>query len=233
MRNIIWAQDLLNRTIYDGDISPLDNLITIDQLSNFSSSDLRLLRNTIYAKYGYKFNSIDLQNHFSQFLWYNGMITNADDLLTLIDRQNIELIQRIEKNYPENNISTSELIGNWYNFTGASSEGIDSFAQIKNRRDLVQIMPNGIYIYYILVDVRFSGTLYGLWSLKNNIFETIPIGDHLVHFLSPGNNIDEYMLYLFPTYGKVENFRTSVSQLNDGSRHLHCELFNNRSWYKE
>ena len=36
----------------------------------YSREDLRLLRNTVYAQYGYVFKSKDLQDYFSQFEWY-------------------------------------------------------------------------------------------------------------------------------------------------------------------
>jgi hypothetical protein len=118
VQSTVGSQELLHQILYTGDIRELEKLITIEQLGVFSKTDLRILRNTIYAKYGYKFISVDLQNHFSQFLWYNGVITNADDRLTEVDRANIELIQRIERYYPESNDSTNELIRNWYFYDG-------------------------------------------------------------------------------------------------------------------
>jgi hypothetical protein len=38
---------------------------------------LRFIRNTIYARHGYAFNSIDLQEHFLRFNWYNGIKNNV------------------------------------------------------------------------------------------------------------------------------------------------------------
>ena len=35
-----------------------------------TKSELRIIRNTIYAQHGYIFNSADLQKHFNQFDWY-------------------------------------------------------------------------------------------------------------------------------------------------------------------
>lgn len=42
-----------------------------------SKHDLRLLRNTIFARYGYKFTAPDLKRHFTTFSWYNGNNVNA------------------------------------------------------------------------------------------------------------------------------------------------------------
>ena len=36
----------------------------------YTKEELRLMRNTIYAQYGYDFNSPDLKEYFSQFAWY-------------------------------------------------------------------------------------------------------------------------------------------------------------------
>jgi len=233
--NILWGQDLLLQTVNSGDITPLEKLFTIDQLLNFNKNDLRILRNTIYARYGYKFSSNDLEKHFSQFSWYNGVKTNVDNELTLIDKTNIELIQKIERNYPENNEYVNELIGNWYLFGAVSDQGFDSIAELKGN-DRVQILSNGIYIYYARFNGRFSGILYGFWSYKNNILETIPIGDHLVLFDSPANNIKEYIKYNYPTYGKTNYYASSsMFSFNDGSEHIVCSIFNdkNTGWVKE
>lgn len=36
----------------------------------YTKEELRLMRNTIYAQYGYDFKSADLKKYFSQFAWY-------------------------------------------------------------------------------------------------------------------------------------------------------------------
>jgi hypothetical protein len=88
---------LLN-VLINGDVSFLDNPIEINQLSNLTRNQLRILRNTVYAKYGYIFNSGDLIIHFSQFPWYSAIKNNVDDELTENDWKNIMLLQRIERN---------------------------------------------------------------------------------------------------------------------------------------
>jgi hypothetical protein len=230
--NILWGQDLLNKTVKNGDISLLDKLITIDQLLNFNKNDLRIIRNTIFAKYGLKFNSIDLQNHFSQFQWYNGVKANVDNELTSIDKKNIELIQNIEKNYPVNNEIVKELTGNWYKFGAVADQGIDNITELKGN-DRVQILTNGIYIYYAQFNIRLKGILYGLWSFKNNYFETVPIGEHLVYLNSPSNNIGEYVKYNSQTYGKINYSNLTTMEFNDNSKHIVFALFNDGGWAKE
>ena len=219
--NILWGQDLLNQTVHGGDVTPLNNILTIDKLINFSRVDLRILRNTIYAKYGYSFNSIDLKNHFSQFSWYHGIITNVDNQLTLIDIKNIELIQRIEGNYPENNSLTNKIIGNWYYYGAVPSEGMDSISLLITKSDYVQIMQNGIYVFCCRLHIRSETKYYGLWSFENNTFETVPIGEHTGH--------DR----LHPTYGKVNSLEIEMFQFNNGSRYSTSALFDHGMWVKE
>jgi hypothetical protein len=98
--NIIYAQDFSTEIIINGNISYLDILLEVDQINDFTLNELRILRNTIFAKYGYKFNSDDLTNHFSQFSWYEGSKSNVENDLSSVDWQNIRLIQILENYYP-------------------------------------------------------------------------------------------------------------------------------------
>ncbi len=54
------------------------------------------MRNEIFARYGYIFNSEDLANHFNTKAWYSPINSNVDDHLTNVDKSNIELILRFE-----------------------------------------------------------------------------------------------------------------------------------------
>jgi hypothetical protein len=90
----------MTEIVINGNTSYLDNLLEVDKINNFSKNELRILRNTIFAKYGYKFTSDDLTVHFSQFPWYEGSKTSVENELTLIDWRNIELIKILEDYYP-------------------------------------------------------------------------------------------------------------------------------------
>jgi hypothetical protein len=81
-------------------ISYLNNLLEVDQVINLTKDELYILRNTIFAKYGYRFVSENLRNYFSQFSWYNGIKNNVENELTEIDWKNIRLIQRLENDLP-------------------------------------------------------------------------------------------------------------------------------------
>jgi len=74
-------------------------LITIDDIQDLSTNDLRLARNEIYARNGRMFDSADLQAYFGAMSWYNGTIPAADfreNMLSEIERANIATIQAEE-----------------------------------------------------------------------------------------------------------------------------------------
>ncbi|MCS6912472.1 MAG: YARHG domain-containing protein [Myxococcales bacterium] len=78
------------------DPSLLDRLLTLEQLQDLSRRDLRLLRNTIYARRGRPFRSPILQQYFGDMEWYRPVADYTDKRLTDIDRRNIKLIRSVE-----------------------------------------------------------------------------------------------------------------------------------------
>jgi len=66
------------------------------QLDKMSRRDLRLLRNTIFARYGRSFKSDLLTHHFWSMKWYKPNSNYSDALLSDIDKRNIQLIQSME-----------------------------------------------------------------------------------------------------------------------------------------
>lgn len=77
-------------------ISSDEIYLTDDDLLNLTIPELRIERNLIFAKHGYQFKSSDLKQYFSQFDWYNPQYENVDDMLTDVDKQNIDLIKQYE-----------------------------------------------------------------------------------------------------------------------------------------
>jgi hypothetical protein len=98
--NVLYSNDILKDAVYNGNLLPLENRITPQQLMDFNPFELRILRNMIYAKYNYRFQSNDLQEYFSQFSWYNGTENDVEKSLTYIDHRNIKIIQTLEEHYP-------------------------------------------------------------------------------------------------------------------------------------
>ena len=63
-----------------------------------SKSDLRLLRNTIFALYGVHFKSEDLSKHFAKEVWYTDEGKTSGDVNLPEHRQKlVEMIQEQEK----------------------------------------------------------------------------------------------------------------------------------------
>lgn len=79
------------------DPTKLDGLLAANQLATLSLRDLRLLRNTIYARRGRPFRSTLLQQYFGDMDWYSSDEGYSDAKLTAVDRKNIRLISSVEK----------------------------------------------------------------------------------------------------------------------------------------
>ena len=77
----------------------LDRVLTLDELRQLSLRDLRLLRNTIYARRGRTFNSEVLRDHFAGMAWYKPRADYSDKLLTRNDVRNVALIRSVEDEF--------------------------------------------------------------------------------------------------------------------------------------
>jgi hypothetical protein len=77
----------------------LSSNIDSAEICEMTSTDLRLLRNEIFARHGYIFKSPELTDYFSKFEWYQPNLTadQIDKVLTGIDRFNISLIKSVEQ----------------------------------------------------------------------------------------------------------------------------------------
>jgi len=74
----------------------LNDYLKEEDINDFSKEDLRILRNWIYAKHGYKFKSDDMREFFGKFSWYKGMYNDVSGMLTEMDRTNVAFIKRHE-----------------------------------------------------------------------------------------------------------------------------------------
>lgn len=73
-----------------------DKISKLDRFDSLPKENLRLLRNFIFAKHGYKFKSEDLLDHFSGKDWYEPRYDNVDELLTVGDKEIIAYLRDIE-----------------------------------------------------------------------------------------------------------------------------------------
>lgn len=70
---------------------------TLTELHRLNATDLRIERNHIFAKYGYKFKSEDLALYYSMMDWYKPRYDNVDTKVTEEDKALIAYIQKLEK----------------------------------------------------------------------------------------------------------------------------------------
>jgi hypothetical protein len=91
-----FALDEDSRTKSEGG---LDRILKPEELRQLSLRDLRLLRNTIYAKHGRPFKSEILRDHFSGMSWYKIDEGYSDKLLSANDTRNIALIKSVENEF--------------------------------------------------------------------------------------------------------------------------------------
>ncbi|HFL3667907.1 TPA: YARHG domain-containing protein [Clostridioides difficile] len=74
--------------------------LTEDELNSYNKSDLALIRNEIFARYGYIFQNEEYKNYFSEKSWYSPKegISADISILNEIEKSNVELIKDLESN---------------------------------------------------------------------------------------------------------------------------------------
>jgi hypothetical protein len=93
MIRICSAQDLLIDRIFEKAFS---QRLSACDLVNFSNQELRIIRNSIYAKNGRSFNSKDLRLYFENKAWYEVDPNFHENLLSSIHKENLVLLKTIE-----------------------------------------------------------------------------------------------------------------------------------------
>lgn len=113
-------QEIIEEPVQEAEVPPASNSDTVDEYSSddadFYDYDIRkltgrdvagktkwqleVMRNTIYARHGYKFKRDDLANHFSQYAWYQPINPDAEAVwreMNSIEHYNIEWIKKHER----------------------------------------------------------------------------------------------------------------------------------------
>lgn len=75
--------------------------LTEEDVWNYNSEELRLMRNEIYARHGYSFKIKDMRYYFEDQDWYMPVTTDIRRALTTTEIENIELIYEYETYYEE------------------------------------------------------------------------------------------------------------------------------------
>ena len=120
---------------------PIASNKTLQQqdLKNLSKYELTIMRNEIFARYGYIFNQGgDMDTYFRRTEWYNPRFTDVDNQLTEIEKKNINFIQ----NYESSKVSEKNGIVNGTNVVIRNGYTTDSkiIGSFKNSGEKVEIL---------------------------------------------------------------------------------------------
>ncbi len=74
-----------------------ERLLTEKELKNTSKKQLKIMRNEIYARYGYIFKTEEMSTYFKKQENYLAVMEDVDAFLSEIEIKNIALIKRLEK----------------------------------------------------------------------------------------------------------------------------------------
>lgn len=108
LRNSIRQQ---NSILMDNDPELTSNcMLNIPYFRTFADEGLRLVRNEILARHGYRFTSPDLKEHFESQSWYHPVDDNSSIKLNIIEQTNIAMIKSEEayrRSQKENKVGAS------------------------------------------------------------------------------------------------------------------------------
>lgn len=91
---------------------PNPDFPSLDSLKKCSPDELRIIRNTLFAKYGYIFKSDDLKQHFSQLKWYKPEFADQDTVLNMfseLDKTRLGIVKEYERQLQKRSIHISNL----------------------------------------------------------------------------------------------------------------------------
>jgi hypothetical protein len=71
-------------------------LLNTTYLGRFSKDQLRLMRNEILARHGWRFQAQDLKDHFARQAWYKPVADNSSITLSIIEQTNLQMIKSEE-----------------------------------------------------------------------------------------------------------------------------------------
>ena len=83
------------------EINASSTLLTKKVVSNLKKGDLKIIRNTIYARHGYSFKNRPLRVFFDAQPWYIPVYADIKKEFTEVEKKNIQLLLKYEKNAEE------------------------------------------------------------------------------------------------------------------------------------
>ena len=142
----------------------LDGDIEVIQLSQLSGAELRLLRNTIYARHGFVFKSADLRAYFTKKKWYIPNPKWTDALLTAADNLNLTRISGVENRVSTSaakSVNAADLVGVWQNSK--------SMASGWGERLLFYTNGSVKYVFSSMIQLSQAEMLVGTYGLVDNL----------------------------------------------------------------
>lgn len=73
-----------------------ERALTYNDVSRLNKRELKIMRNEIFARYGYIFKTQDMKSHFSSQPWYQPLYNDVTNRLTRIEKENAEYIKNFE-----------------------------------------------------------------------------------------------------------------------------------------
>ncbi|MCJ7546168.1 MAG: YARHG domain-containing protein [Deltaproteobacteria bacterium] len=151
--------------IINGEINLLKYTIDYLSIAVLDKTSMRILRNCIFARYGYKFKEGDLFQYFNKFDWYKPLYDNVDDRLTKIDKFNVKRIlafERIDKTQKKI-LNPIDLVGVWQD-TPIMPAGW-------SRRFIFYPDKKFRFIYSQMRELPEILSLFGNYEIKGNCLE--------------------------------------------------------------
>ncbi len=82
-------------------INASNHLLTKEEVENLVKSDISIIRNTVYARHGYSFKKKAYRVFFDSQSWYIPVYADIKKDITDLEKKNIELLMKYEKNAEE------------------------------------------------------------------------------------------------------------------------------------
>ncbi len=90
-----------------------DKSANIVLMNGYSNEELDIVRNEIFAEYGFIFKSDKWKRYFESKSWYKPQYENVDQFLTPIDKDNIKFIQEYQRLHKGLQIQRDSIMFGW------------------------------------------------------------------------------------------------------------------------
>lgn len=171
------------------------NKLDPDSLYKFSELDLEIMRNEIFARHGYKFNSSKWANYFGSLSWYFPNYINVDTMLNELEKENVIKIKSVEKAIRDLN---SEHWGRTRIYAYEYST-VDSFVTLSDSScKFVISFPT---TWYMKNWIKPSKQIYSQITIENQRGVTILNSENRCD--TPNSSIVKLRIWKYPGYENI------------------------------